>query len=47
MRGYAAIGDKKKALEYAKLAVGQAPDATNKKNLESMVKNLEEGKNIN
>jgi len=47
MRGYAALGDKKKALEYAKLAIPQAPDPANKKNLESMVKLLEEGKEIN
>jgi len=47
MRGYAALGDTKKALEYAKLAIPQAPDPLNKKNLENMVKQLEEGKNIN
>jgi hypothetical protein len=47
MRGYAALGDTKKAMGYAKLAVGQAPDPANKKNLENMVKFLSEGKNIN
>ncbi len=47
MRGYAAMGNTKKALEYAKLAVGQAPDPANRKNLENMIKLLEEGKNIN
>src|SRR5262249_30323400 len=47
MRGYAATGDKKKALEQAKLAVAQAPDAANKKNLEGLIKQLEEGKEIN
>src|SRR5262249_8616361 len=47
MRGYAAIGDKKKALEEAKLAVTQAADAANKKNLEGLIKQLEEGKDIN
>ncbi|HUM03408.1 MAG TPA: DUF2911 domain-containing protein [Thermoanaerobaculia bacterium] len=46
MRAYAAMGDKKKALEYAKLAAPQAPDPLNKKNLENMVKLLEEGKDI-
>jgi len=45
-RAYAATGDRKKALEYAKLAAAQAPDPVNKKNLENMVKLLEEGKEI-
>ncbi len=47
MRGYAAVGDNKKALEYAKLALPQAPDPANRKSLENMVKLLQEGKNIN
>ena len=47
MRGYAAMGDKKKALEEAKLALAQAPDEANKKNLQGLVKQLEEGKDIN
>jgi tetratricopeptide (TPR) repeat protein len=47
MRGYAAMGDKKKALDEARLAVAQAPDEGNKKNLQNMVKLLEEGKDIN
>lgn len=47
MRGYAGMGDKKKALEEAKLALAQAPDEQNKKNLQNMVKLLEEGKDIN
>jgi hypothetical protein len=47
MRGYAAMGDKKKALEEARLALPQAPDAGNKKNLEGLIKQLEEGKEIN
>jgi hypothetical protein len=47
MRGYAALGDKKKALAEAKLALPQAPDAGNKKNLENMIKLLEEGKDVN
>lgn len=47
MRGYAAMGDKKKALAEARLALAQAPDAGNRKNLEGMVKQLEEGKDIN
>lgn len=47
MRGYAATGDKKKALEEARLALAQAPDELNKKSLQNMVKLLEEGKDIN
>lgn len=47
MRGYAAIGDKKKALQEAKLALPQAPNEPNKKNLEGLIKQLEEGKEIN
>ena len=46
MRGYAAIGNNKKALEFAKLALAQAPDEQNKKALEAAVKNLSEGKNL-
>jgi len=46
MRAYAAMGEKKKALDYAKLAAAEAPDPINKKNLENMVKLLEEGKDI-
>jgi tetratricopeptide (TPR) repeat protein len=44
MRGYSAKGDLKKALEYAKLAVAQAPDDLNRKFLEQAVKTLESGK---
>ena len=44
MRGYAANGDSAKALEYAKKALAQAPDELNRKNLESIVKDLSEGK---
>ncbi|MCC6460465.1 MAG: DUF2911 domain-containing protein [Saprospiraceae bacterium] len=46
-RGYSALGDQKKALEHAKIALGQAPDDLNKKNLESLIKTLSEGKAIN
>lgn len=45
-RGYSANGDLKKALEHAKLALAQAPDATNKSSLETMIKTLSEGKAI-
>lgn len=44
MRGYSANGDLKKALEHAKAAFVQAPDDVNKKNLESSIKTLSEGK---
>jgi hypothetical protein len=47
MRGYAALGDRKKAIEEAKLAIPQAPDEVNKKNLQNLLKQLEEGKEIN
>jgi hypothetical protein len=47
MRGYAAMGDNKRALEEAKIALKQAPDEGNRKNLEQMMKSLEEGKNVN
>ena len=47
MRGYAATGDKKKAIEEGKLALPQAPDEANKKNLQGLIKLLEEGKDIN
>lgn len=43
-RGYMAVGDYQKALEYARKAVAQAPDNQNKQNLEAMAKSLEEGK---
>lgn len=44
MRGYSAMGDLKKALEYAKLALAQAPDEGNKRALEQAVKTLSDGK---
>jgi hypothetical protein len=43
-RGYMAVGDYKKAAEYAQKALAQAPDSVNKKNLESMAQTLAEGK---
>ncbi|HTT60966.1 MAG TPA: DUF2911 domain-containing protein [Bryobacteraceae bacterium] len=43
-RGYMAVGDYKKALEYAQKAAAQAPDPVNKKNLEAMAQSLSEGK---
>lgn len=46
MRGYAATGDKAKALEEGRLAQKQAPDEANRKNLENVLKSIEEGKKI-
>jgi hypothetical protein len=43
-RGYMAVGDYQKALEYARKAASQAPDNQNKQNLEAMVKSLQDGK---
>ena len=44
MRGYAAVGDAKKALEEARLAVKQAPDEGNRKNLEGLIVEAREGR---
>ena len=41
-RGYAATGDRVKALEHAKKALVQAPDAPNKQALEALIKTLSE-----
>jgi len=46
-RGYAAVGRTKEALKHAKLAVAQAPDDLNRKNLQQLVENLESGKPVN
>lgn len=46
-RGYSAMGDYKKALDYAMKALAQAPDAGNKGSVENMVKKLQEGKDVN
>lgn len=44
MRGYSATGNLKKALEHAKLALVQAPDDLNRKNLEAAIETLQSGK---
>ncbi len=44
MRGYAANGDYKKALDYAKKALAQAPDAENRKAIEKSIELLKDGK---
>ena len=46
MRGYSAVGNYKKALEYAQKALPQS-DQLNKINLERMIKLLQEGKDVN
>ena len=46
-RGYSAVGDYKKALTYALKAQAQAPAGPNKTNLDTIVKKLQEGKDIN
>jgi hypothetical protein len=47
MRGYSATGDYKKALNYAKQALKQAPDPQNKAAVEEAIKKLESGKDAN
>ncbi|MDP9229253.1 MAG: DUF2911 domain-containing protein [Bacteroidota bacterium] len=46
-RGYSANGDLKNALKYAKLALPLAPNQQNKSMLETGIKKLEDGKDIN
>jgi len=45
-RGYAAVGRTQEAIKYAKLAVRQAPDEGNKKNLQKMIEDLESGETV-
>jgi tetratricopeptide (TPR) repeat protein len=47
VRAYSGIGDLKKALEYAKLALAQAPNAAQKDIVEQIIKDLEAGKSVN
>ncbi len=46
-RGYSAKGEYKKALEYMKAALPQAPNNLNKNSVETMIKKLQEGKDVN
>jgi hypothetical protein len=46
-RGYSAVGNYKKALEHAKLALPQAPDDLNKNSLTSMIEKLGKGEDVN
>jgi len=45
-RGYAALGKTKDALKYANKALPMAPDAQNKKAVESIIEKLKDGKEI-
>jgi len=47
VRGYSAIANYKKGLEFAQKALPQAPDKQNKDNLEKMIATLKEGKDVN
>jgi tetratricopeptide (TPR) repeat protein len=46
-RGYSAVGRYKDALKHAKLALAQAPDDLNKRNLEAGIKKLEQNQDMN
>jgi hypothetical protein len=46
-RGYSAAGRYPDALKYAKLALPQAPDDGNRKNIETAIKKLEAGQDMN
>lgn len=47
MRGYSAKGDYKKALEYGRKALPQAPDPNNKMSVEHMIELLQQNKDVN
>jgi hypothetical protein len=40
-RGYAAVGRTEDALKHARLALQQAPDDVNRRNLEKMIQDLQ------
>jgi tetratricopeptide (TPR) repeat protein len=46
-RGYAAIGDYRKALTFMKAALSQAPDNLNKNSVEGMIRRLEQQQDVN
>lgn len=46
-RGYSAIGDFAKALEHAKLALGQAPNEASRNSVQGLIDTLEDGKDVN
>ena len=47
MRANSAAGKYKDALKYARLALAQVPDELNRRSLETAIKNLEAGKDVN
>jgi tetratricopeptide (TPR) repeat protein len=47
MRANSAAGKYKDALKYARLALAQAPDELNRRSIETAIKNLEAGKDVN
>lgn len=47
MRAMSANGKYNEALKYLKAAMPQAPDPGNKSRMETMMKQLEEGKDVN
>ena len=47
MRAYSAVGDYKSAADWGKKALAQAPDATNKANVERLLGQLSQGKDVN
>ena len=47
MRGYSAVGDYKMATDWGKKALALAPDATNKTNVEKLLGQLGQGKDVN
>jgi Protein of unknown function (DUF2911) len=46
-RAQSAKGNYKEALKHAQLALAQAPDSATRKNVENLIKTLEQGKDIN
>lgn len=46
-RGHSALGEYEKAIPYAEKAFAEAPDQLNKTSMESAIKMLKEGKDIN
>ncbi len=46
-RGYSALGNYKKSLEFAQKALAQAPDPNNKANIEKAITTLQAGKDFN
>lgn len=46
-RAHSGMGDNKKALDFAKLALAQAPNAAQKGIIEQIIKDLEAGKTVN